>query len=111
MDLYKTIQILHEERERLAKLIAYLEHQKNSKGASPRPKPPGSSRAQTYERSRAESRLRTHEEVLGSTQDTPCSGAVPGGERLLVEHTSAGASIVLPSIGDWETLRLIGSFV
>lgn len=41
MDLYKTIQILHEERERLAKLIAYLEHQKNSKGASQRPNPPG----------------------------------------------------------------------
>ena len=35
---------------------------------------------------------------------------VPSGERLLVEHTADGASIVLPTVGDWETLHLIGSF-
>jgi hypothetical protein len=31
VDLYKTIRILHEERERLGKLIAYLEHMKSTK--------------------------------------------------------------------------------
>lgn len=41
MDLYKTIQILHAERERLARLIAYLEHLKPSKGEPSRRKPPG----------------------------------------------------------------------
>ncbi|MEO8391786.1 MAG: hypothetical protein ABI700_02235, partial [Chloroflexota bacterium] len=35
---------------------------------------------------------------------------VPSGERLLVEHTQDRASILLPTVGDWETLRLIGSF-
>jgi hypothetical protein len=41
LDLYKTIRILHEERERLARLIAYLEHVKTSKGDKPRRKAPG----------------------------------------------------------------------
>ncbi len=36
MDLYKTIQILHTERERLTRLIAYLEHLKTSKTEPPR---------------------------------------------------------------------------
>ena len=35
---------------------------------------------------------------------------VPSEQRLLVEHKPEGASIVIPSVGDWETLRLIGSF-
>ncbi len=35
---------------------------------------------------------------------------VPSGERLLVEHTQNAASIVIPTVGDWETLRLIGNF-
>ena len=39
MDLYKTIQILHAERERLTRLIAYLEHLKKSKAEPSRPKP------------------------------------------------------------------------
>ncbi|HXN45523.1 MAG TPA: hypothetical protein VN893_02720 [Bryobacteraceae bacterium] len=39
MDLYKTIQILHTERERLTKLIAYLEHLKTSKAEQSRRKP------------------------------------------------------------------------
>ena len=39
MDLYKTIQILHTERERLTRLIAYLEHLKTSKAEQARPKP------------------------------------------------------------------------
>ena len=39
MDLYKTIQILHAERERLTKLIAHLEHLKTSKADPSRPKP------------------------------------------------------------------------
>ena len=39
MDLYKTIQILHAERERLTKLIAYLEHLKTSKAEPSRLKP------------------------------------------------------------------------
>jgi hypothetical protein len=41
LDLYKTIQILNDERERLDKLIAYLEQIKASKGESLRRKPPG----------------------------------------------------------------------
>ena len=41
MDLYKTIQTLHEERERLARLIAYLEQLKKSKGEPPQRKPHG----------------------------------------------------------------------
>jgi hypothetical protein len=39
LDLYKTIQILHTERERLTKLIAYLEHLKTSKAEQSRRKP------------------------------------------------------------------------
>jgi len=39
LDLYKTIQMLHEERERLDKLIAYLEHLKASKTQLPSRKP------------------------------------------------------------------------
>ena len=39
MDLYKTIQILHAERERLTKLIAYLEHIQTSKAEPARRKP------------------------------------------------------------------------
>ena len=39
MDLNKTIQILHTERERLTKLIAYLEHLKTSKAEPSRRKP------------------------------------------------------------------------
>ena len=39
MDLYKTIQILHAERERLTRLIEYLEHLKKSKAEPSRRKP------------------------------------------------------------------------
>lgn len=39
LDLYKTIQILHTERERLTKLIEYLEHLKTSKAEPSRSKP------------------------------------------------------------------------
>ena len=35
---------------------------------------------------------------------------VPSGQRLLVEHKDDGASIVIPTVDDWETLRLIGNF-
>jgi hypothetical protein len=41
LDLYKTIQILHVERERLTKLIAYLEHVQTSKAEPSRRKPQG----------------------------------------------------------------------
>jgi hypothetical protein len=39
LDLYKTIQILHTERERLTRLIDYLEHLKTSKAEPSRRKP------------------------------------------------------------------------
>ena len=41
MDLYRTIQILREERERLDRLITNLEQLKASEGVRPRRKPPG----------------------------------------------------------------------
>ncbi len=41
MDLYKTIRMLHEERDRLDKLIASLEELKLSKGVAGRQKLPG----------------------------------------------------------------------
>ena len=66
MDLYKTIQILHEERERLAKLIAYLEHVKQlktSKGESSRRKPPdrrGRKRMTAAERREVSERIKKY---------------------------------------------------
>ncbi len=35
---------------------------------------------------------------------------VPGGEALPIERDAAGASVVIPSVNDWETLHLVGSF-
>lgn len=35
---------------------------------------------------------------------------IPSGEALPVERTPAGATITIPLLDDWETLRLIGNF-
>jgi hypothetical protein len=35
---------------------------------------------------------------------------VPGTEELPIARSSSEASITIPALGDWETLRLVGDF-
>jgi hypothetical protein len=98
VDLYKIIQTLHEERERLAKLIEHLERVKISKDASMRRKPPrrrGRKAMSAAERRAASERMKKY----WAARRAPAGGGAGSGSGTVLDRGDGILKVGVPGMG------------